>query len=114
MENKHKKSSWNIKKISLVVSLVVAILSGIFYFTGIYDWLFSPEHTHTITQIQNGTNNVQNLVLGSENTKQSNIKTALFFWFLTTLLICYFFYIILKLFFDFEMEMTKIKKRKSR
>ena len=78
MRVKHKKLLWDIfTRISLVIGIIIAILSGVVYCTNIYDWFTNKPIQQTtrppISQIQNGTNNVQNI---SINESKENNRTT--------------------------------------
>ena len=78
MKNKQKKSRNILKKVSLIIGLVIMILSGTVYRTNIYDWFTNKPTQQTtssplISQIQNGTNNVQNI---SINESKENNRTT--------------------------------------
>ncbi|MBD5398789.1 hypothetical protein HDR60_04785 [bacterium] len=57
---KNKKNIWkNIKKISVIISLIIMILSGIIYCTNIYDWINKNTNkcsSISINQNQSGNN----------------------------------------------------------
>ena len=78
MRSKQKKSRNILKKVSLIIGFVIMILSGVVYCTNIYDWFTNKPIQNIlstpISQIQNGTNNVQNITI-NEPKEQNNVPT---------------------------------------
>ena len=78
MKKSKKKSNLNITKISVIVLIASGVLASIVYCTNIYDWFVGNTSqkivsNSPITQVQNGTNNVQNI---SINESKENNRTT--------------------------------------
>ena len=84
MKKSKKKSNLNITKISVMVLIASGVLASIVYCTNIYDWFVGNTSqkivsNSPITQVQNGTNNVQNISINEpkdQNKVPANTKAG--------------------------------------